>query len=140
MATKLRSCRPSAAVDAVLLTEAPLDAAAVARGLESPTHGAVVTFLGVVRDTERGARISSITYQAYRGMAENELGKIARAGEKRWNVTVVVQHRIGKVPAGRTCLIVAVLGAHRREAFEACQFVIDEIKTKVPIWKVEYQS
>lgn len=139
MATKSHSYRPSAADDAVLLTEEPLNLEAAVRRFESPKNGAVATFLGVVRDTERSSPIRSITYEAYQGMAESELGKIVREASNRWSVEVAVQHRTGKVAVGNPSLIVACCAVHRKEAFEACQFVVDQIKARVTIWKVEYE-
>lgn len=111
---------------------------ALVPAVEGPKRGAVVTFSGVVRDTERGRRISSITYAAYRRMAAREMRLIARAARRRWRVKVAVRHRVGRVPAGRPAVVVACAGKHRKEAFAACRFVIESIKKRVPIWKAEY--
>ena len=98
--------------------------------------GAVVTFLGVVRDTEDGEAITAINYEANEEMALHQFGLIFDAIEKRWPVeSVRLVHRLGVVPAKETSLRVEVITPHRAEAFEACQFLINEMKDKVPIWK-----
>ncbi|MBI4061074.1 MAG: molybdenum cofactor biosynthesis protein MoaE [Elusimicrobia bacterium] len=139
MATKSRSCRPSAAGEAASLSAKPLNLGVVMRRFKSPRHGAVVAFLGVVRDSERGSPIRSIAYEAYQSMAERELGRIKSEARTRWPVEITVSHRTGKVAAGEPSLIVAARGSHRREAFEACQFVVEQIKARAAIWKVEYE-
>ncbi|MDP6904946.1 MAG: molybdenum cofactor biosynthesis protein MoaE [Verrucomicrobiota bacterium] len=98
--------------------------------------GAVVTFLGVVRDTEDGEAITAINYEANEEMALHQFGLIFDAIEKRWPVeSVRLVHRLGVVPAKEASLRVEVITPHRAEAFEACQFLINEMKDKVPIWK-----
>ncbi|MEE2715284.1 MAG: molybdenum cofactor biosynthesis protein MoaE [Verrucomicrobiota bacterium] len=98
--------------------------------------GAVVTFLGVVRGTEDGEAITAINYEANEEMALHQFGLIFDAIEKRWPVeSVRLVHRLGVVPAKEASLRVEVITPHRAEAFEACQFLINEMKDKVPIWK-----
>ncbi len=139
MAMRSRSCRPSAAAEAVLLTEEPLSLEAAVRRFASRKDGAVVSFSGTVRDSEGGAPLRAITYEAYEGMALKELRRIAREAEERWGVRVAVQHRTGRVAAGEASLVVASHGAHRGEAFAACQFVVEQIKARAAIWKVGYE-
>ena len=98
--------------------------------------GAVVTFHGVVRGTEDGEAITAIVYEANEEMALHQFGLIFDALEERWPVeSVRLVHRLGVVPANEASLRVEVIAPHRAEAFEACQFLIDEMKEKVPIWK-----
>ena len=98
--------------------------------------GAVVTFHGVVRGTEDGEAITAIVYEANEEMALHQFGLILDALEERWPVeSVHLVHRLGMVPTNETSLRVEIIGPHRNEAFEACQFLIDEMKDKVPIWK-----
>jgi molybdopterin synthase catalytic subunit len=98
--------------------------------------GAVVTFHGVVRGTEDGEAITAIDYEANEEMALHQFGLIFDALEERWPVeSVRLVHRLGAVPANESSLRVEVIAPHRAEAFEACQFLIDEMKAKVPIWK-----
>jgi len=104
--------------------------------LMSDGMGAVVTFHGVVRGTEDGEAISAINYEANEEMALHQFGLIFDAIEKRWPVeSVRLVHRLGVVPAKEASLRVEVIAPHRAEAFEACQFLINEMKDKVPIWK-----
>jgi len=98
--------------------------------------GAVVTFHGVVRGTEEGEAIAAIDYEANEEMARHQFGLIFDALEKRWPVeSVRLVHRLGVVPANEASLRVEIMAPHRVEAFEACQFLINEMKDKVPIWK-----
>ena len=98
--------------------------------------GAAVTFHGVVRGTEDGEAITAIDYEANEEMALHQFGLIFDAIEKRWPVeSVRLVHRLGVVPAKEASLRVEVIAPHRAEAFEACQFLINEMKDKVPIWK-----
>ena len=98
--------------------------------------GAVVTFHGVVRGTENGEAITAIDYEANEEMARHQFGLIFIAIEKRWPVeSVHLIHRLGIVSVNAPSLWVEVIAPHRAEAFAACQFLIDEMKEKVPIWK-----
>lgn len=121
-------------------TEYSLSLAQAVSKVESSEHGAVVTFSGCVRETEDGQPIDAINYEAYREMAETELAKIAGEATSRWKVRVAVGHRIGRVPVGEASVVVACGGAHRGEAFAACRYVIDELKSRAPIWKVEFEK
>jgi molybdopterin synthase catalytic subunit len=73
-------------------------------------------------------------------MAERELERIAAAAFERWGARLAILHRVGRVPVGEASLVVAAAAPHRREAFEACAFAVDEIKKQAPIWKVEYEE
>ncbi len=98
--------------------------------------GAVVTFHGVVRGTEEGEAIAAIDYEANEEMAQYQFGLIFNAIEERWPVeSVRLVHRLGVVPTDEASLRVEIMAPHRAEAFEACQFLINEMKDKVPIWK-----
>ena len=98
--------------------------------------GAVMTFHGVVRGTEDGEVIAAINYEANEEMARHQFGLIFNAIEERWPVeSVRLAHRLGVVPANEASLRVEIMAPHRVEAFEACQFLINEMKDKVPIWK-----
>jgi len=98
--------------------------------------GAVVTFHGVVRGEENGAPITAIDYEANEPMAQHQFELIFGAMEKQWPLeSVRLIHRLGVVPVNEPSLWVEVVAAHRAEAFAACQFLIDEMKQKAPIWK-----
>jgi molybdopterin synthase catalytic subunit len=105
------------------------------RGL-SGGMGAVVCFTGVVRDTEEGASIRAIEYEAFQPMAEHQFGLLFDEMEKRWPVeSVRVVHRVGVVKVNEASLWVEVVAPHRAEAFAACQWLIDVLKRTVPICK-----
>ena len=98
--------------------------------------GAVVVFHGVVRGTEDGEPIRAIEYEANEMMAQHQFELIFEAIEKQWPVeSIRLVHRVGEVAVNEASLWVEVIAPHRAEAFAACQFLIDEMKAKVPIWK-----
>jgi len=104
--------------------------------LLSDGMGAVVIFHGVVRGEEDGAPITAIDYEANEEMALYQFGLIFDALEERWPVEkACLVHRLGVVVVNEPSLRVEVIAPHRAEAFEACQFLINEMKAKVPIWK-----
>ena len=139
--TKSLSCLPRAGAKTreVLLTGEPLDLEEALEFVSGPEQGAVVSFSGRIRATESGENIRAITYEAYLEMAEKEILKIILKAQSSWNVSLAVRHRVGEVPAGEDSLLVVCSHPHRDRAFQACQFVIDEIKNKVPIWKTGFE-
>jgi molybdopterin synthase catalytic subunit len=103
-----------------------------------PRAGAVVLFLGTVRDNTRGRRVHHLTYEAYETLARREMEKIAAVVAERWPVTrVVIVHRTGRLQVGDISVAIGVSAPHRAEAFDAGRFAIDTLKTSVPIWKKE---
>jgi molybdopterin synthase catalytic subunit len=119
-----------------LLTE-PIDEAALLRERQlSPEMGAVVYFLGVVRNTEGDDRIFALDYESFQQMAEHQFHLLFDDLQKRWPVSSVrVVHRLGRVPVNAASLWVEIVAPHRGEAFAACQWLIDQMKQVVPIWK-----
>ena len=119
------------------ITPDPIDEATlIAERQLSENMGAVVVFHGVVRGEEAGESITSLDYEANEEMARHQFGLIFDALEERWPVeSVRLEHRLGVVPANEASLRVEIIAPHRVEAFEACQFLINEMKEKVPIWK-----
>jgi molybdopterin synthase catalytic subunit len=98
--------------------------------------GAVIDFYGVVRPMEDGREIQGIDYDSHREMAEHQLKRIAEQATDRFALGLVtVHHRIGFIAVGEPSLFLRVASAHRGEAFQASQWIIDELKKKVPIWK-----
>ena len=98
--------------------------------------GAAVYFTGVVRAEEKDAAIRAIDYEAFEKMARHQFDLLFDTIEKRWPIeSIRVVHRLGVVAVGEPSLWVEVIGAHRGEAFDACQWLIDEMKRVVPIWK-----
>jgi molybdopterin synthase catalytic subunit len=125
----------------VRITRDPLDSQSV-RALEEAVtargDGGLVTFQGVVRDNARGKQVRSLEYDAYVEMAEQQMAQIAAKVEARWeDATVAMVHRIGGLEIGECSVVVAVACPHRAEAFEACRYAIDTLKSSVPIWKKE---
>jgi molybdopterin synthase catalytic subunit len=108
----------------------------IARRTMSPEIGAVVYFAGVVRGTEEGEAISGIEYEAFEKMVVHQFNLIFDQIEKRWPIeSIRLIHRVGPVATNEPSLWVEVVAPHRGEAFAACQFLIDEMKRVVPIWK-----
>lgn len=102
--------------------------------------GAVVVFLGTVRDHSPGkAGITHLEYEAYTEQVEAKIAEIVAEAGNRWPILrAVVEHRIGQVEVGEASVGVAVSSPHRAEAFEAARFLIDELKERAPIWKKEH--
>lgn len=121
----------------LLITADPIDEVALLsqRTLSSGV-GAVVHFLGVVRGTEGGATIEALGYEVFQRMAEHQIGLLFDQLEKRWPVeSVRLVHRVGVVKVNEPSLWVEVAAPHRGEAFDACKWLIDEMKRVAPIWK-----
>lgn len=117
----------------------PIDVPAVLRSVTSPQAGAVVTFDGTVRNHARGKKVTHLFYESYGEMALPEMEKIRQEALRRWPIQKLsIVHRIGQIEIGESSVFIAVSAAHRKDAFEACRFVIDTLKTTVPIWKKEH--
>jgi molybdopterin synthase catalytic subunit len=100
--------------------------------------GAIVSFVGTVREMNSESQINHMELEHYPGMTEKSLENIAQQAVKRWKINdVVVIHRIGVLPVGAQIVLVAVASKHRGTAFEACEFIIDFLKTDAPFWKKE---
>jgi molybdopterin synthase catalytic subunit len=116
----------------ISVTQAPL----AARVSDIAGAGAVVDFWGVVRPMEDGLEIEGIDYDAHREMAEHQLKRIAEQAAERFGLKlVIVHHRIGFIAIGEPSLFLRVASPHRSEGFRASQWIVDELKKKVPIWK-----
>jgi molybdopterin synthase catalytic subunit len=136
---KSLSCLPTAAAEPVL-TGFPLRLEVALESVRSVKMGAVVFMLGTVRDLEEGMPIAAIHYEAYEPMAERVIRTVVAEAERRWGVRARAVHRLGRVPAGKAAVLVAVAGVHREEAFAACRFVIDAVKERAPIWKARFEK
>jgi molybdopterin synthase catalytic subunit len=100
--------------------------------------GAVATFIGCVRDANDGAGVTAMTLEHYPGMTERALGDICSQAQERWDLLdALVVHRVGALVPGDQIVLVVTLGAHRGPAFEACEFIMDYLKTRAPFWKKE---
>src|SRR5258705_144239 len=136
-ASLFRTCSLSAMDWITTIAAEPVDEAKVVNGRRmSRDMGAAVYFSGVVRATEDGKTISAIDYEAFKPMAERQFHLIFDQVEKRWPIeSIRLIHRLGIVKVNEPSLWVEVIAPHRGEAFAACQFIIDEMKKVVPIWK-----
>lgn len=121
-----------------MITDKPIRLEEHLTGDFDPKCGAVVTFCGVVRSTNEGRNVVGMFYDCYRQMAEPEIGRVVDDVTSECGVRgLKVVHRIGELAVGELSLLVVASSEHRREAFEATQRVVDEIKRRVPIWKKE---
>jgi molybdopterin synthase catalytic subunit len=122
----------------IRLTHDEIDHNALTEQVRRADCGAVVTFLGTVRDLT-GERVTvALDYEAYPGMAEKKLAEIEAETRRRWPVgDVALVHRLGRLEVGAVSVAVAVSCPHRAQAFEACRYAIDRLKELVPIWKKE---
>ena len=122
----------------IQITREPLDRNALVAAVTDPGAGGIVVFEGVVRDNARGKQVRYLEYDVYPEMAMQQIRQIISEAEKRWAVDrVAVAHRIGRLEIGEASVIIVVATPHRAEAFEACRYIIDTLKTTVPIWKKE---
>jgi molybdopterin synthase catalytic subunit len=116
--------------------DAGAEIAALRRG--NPKIGAVASFIGIARDVNEGDSVSRLVLEHYPGMTEKALEKIVAEARGRWDVMdILVVHRVGELKPADQIVLVAVAGAHRGEAFAACEFVMDYLKTRAPFWKQE---
>ena len=110
----------------------------VALRRDNPKIGAVASFIGVCRDANAGTAVTKMTLEHYPGMTEKALEKIVAEAKARWDVMdVLVVHRVGELEPTDQIVLVVVTGAHRGEAFSACEFIMDYLKTRAPFWKKE---
>ncbi len=122
----------------IQLTDQPIDVPAVVDAARSTAAGAVVVFLGTVRKTTDGRETDSLDYECYPEMAEKKLAELETEARQRWPLTdCAIIHRLGHLGVGEASVAVAASSLHRREAFEAAEWLIDRIKQVVPIWKKE---
>ena len=105
---------------------------------ESGDSGATVIFVGTVRNYSENGRVLGMNYESYIGMAEERIKKIEYSVQKMWNIKKInIIHRIGDLNVGDPSVMIAISTPHSKDAFEACQFILEKIKHDVPIWKKE---
>ena len=123
----------------VELTENTIQADKFLSQVQSTQAGAVVVFLGTTREYTRNQRTLRLAYQAYSEMAERKLAELEVTAQRRWPIVkCAIVHRLGTVELGEASILVAVSTPHRRDAFEAAQWLMDTIKQDIPIWKQEH--
>jgi molybdopterin synthase catalytic subunit len=120
------------------LTREPIEYHSLTELVRRPECGAVVTFLGTVRDLTGDKVTTALEYEAYPGMAEKKLAEIEAETRARWPIgDIMMVHRVGHLAVGEISVAVAVSCPHRHQAFDACRHAIDRLKEIVPIWKKE---
>lgn len=109
------------------------------RYLQSPDAGAINLFIGTVRNHAQGKKVDKLTFEAYGPMALKEMNRIALEAKNKWQLNkLAIMHVTGEKEVGEPVVLIGVSCAHRQASFEACRFLIDELKKTVPIWKHEF--
>ncbi len=121
------------------ITDKPIDILKVIEAASLHEAGAINTFIGTVRNQTSGKKVLRLEYEAYEPMAVSEINKIIDTAGKTWHLLgCAVSHRTGTLMPGEIAVVVAVSTPHRKESFAVCQFIIDNLKETVPIWKKEF--
>ena len=120
------------------LSDAPVDPGALLDAVRRDGDGGLALFVGVVRDHNDGRRVDRLEYEAYEEMATRQMSQLAEQALARFAVRhVTLVHRLGRLLIGETSVLIVVAAAHRAPAFDACRWLIDTLKSTVPIWKKE---
>src|SRR5436305_11071319 len=123
------------------LVDRAIDPAALVREVADTRHGATILFIGTVRDINDGREVSGMEYSAYHSMAARELDDIAREASEQFGThDIVVEHRLGTLELGDASVAIAVAHPHRGAAYDASRYVIEQLKRRVPIWKLEHYT
>ncbi|MGG4166209.1 molybdenum cofactor biosynthesis protein MoaE [Rossellomorea vietnamensis] len=125
--------------DLFVITDAPISTEEVSAKVESRDAGAVTIFCGTVREWTKGRRTLYLEYQAYKSMAVKKLAEIGVQVQEKWPAAkVAITHRVGRLEISDLAVVIAVSSPHRKAAYEANEYVIEQIKKIVPIWKKEH--
>jgi molybdopterin synthase catalytic subunit len=120
------------------LTRTPISMDDLLREVAQPGCGGTCLFLGTVRNGPAEGGVTAIEYSAYEEMVKVEFGRLVADAGARWpEVRIAVRHRLGRIPVGEASIAIAAAAPHRAQAFEACRFVIEEVKRRIPVWKKE---
>ncbi len=123
----------------VRLMREPFDLKEALNSIASPEAGGYVFFLGKVRDENHGRKVLKLVYEAYPEMAEGEMERIREEALRRFVILdMVIWHRYGELVVGEDTILIIAAAKHRKDAFEACEWAIDEVKSRVPVWKREF--
>jgi molybdopterin synthase catalytic subunit len=123
------------------ITASPLDSHAVEARVAHPGCGALISFVGLVRDHHAGRRVTALDYQAYPAMCARIAARIGQEILERWpGARVAMAHRVGSLAIGEASIVIAVAAPHRVEAYEASRYCIDRIKAILPVWKREHYA
>lgn len=122
----------------VQLSREPIDIAEAYQFLQTPAAGGLALFIGTTRQWTAGQGTLSLTYEGYESMALKEMHRLLDVAVNRWPIhRACLLHRLGEVPLAEASVLVGIATSHRPEAFEACRYLIDQLKVQVPIWKQE---
>ena len=122
-------------------TREPIAPAGLLAAVAAPECGATCLFLGTVRDGPEDGGVTAIEYSAYEEMVETEFARLLADAGARWpDARIAVRHRLGTIPVGEASVAIAAAAPHRAQAFDACRFVIEEVKRRIPVWKKELRS
>lgn len=120
------------------LIREPITVDALLAEVSSAERGGTCLFLGTVRNGPEEHGVTAIEYSAYEQMVEAEFGRLLADATARWpEARIAVRHRLGTIPVGAASIAIAAAAPHRAQAFEACRFVIEEVKRRIPVWKKE---
>jgi len=122
----------------IKITDKPIQIEEATKAATALGSGAINVFVGTVRNESKGKTVRWLEYEAFESMAVSEIKKITQQASEKWRIEgYAVIHRVGTLHPGDTAVVIAVSTPHRKESFEACQFIIDTIKERVPIFKKE---
>lgn len=122
-----------------MITQKIIEPALLEQEMQDPTCGAVVTFVGKVRNHHQGKEVISLTYEAYVPMVKKVFGEIIQEAKEKFHLpNIRIVHRVGNLTIGDVAVWIGAQSAHRREAFRACEYTINELKSRAPIWKKEH--
>jgi len=125
----------------VNITDRPISIDKILDAVADPRAGGTVLFMGTVRDSSKGMAVSKLRVETAKGLAKSDLVRIAKVAVEKFDVIgVSIAHRTGTLRVGDTIVAIAVSAPHRKHAFSACRFLIDELKRTTPIWKKEFGS
>ncbi len=120
----------------IRIQDEPIDYSALIENMRNEAVGSIVSFLGTVRNTSVNIKVSGLEYSSYRDMALKMMGEIAEEAVRKYGITdYAIVHRLGRLSLKEDSVAICVASPHRKEGFRACEFIIDSIKEKVPIWK-----
>jgi molybdopterin synthase catalytic subunit len=124
--------------NSVRITKTPIDVDSIVSEVGDDSAGGTVVFIGTIRNINDGKSVDELEYETYREMGEKKVLEIESEAKARWPVKEIrAVHRYGKLKVGEVSVVVAVSSEHRKEAFEACRYVIDKMKRTLPLWKKE---
>lgn len=124
----------------IAISDQPIDLNALIAQVEDHGSGGLVLFVGRVRNYSNGEKVVALEYEAHEPMALKKMQQICAAARERWPANkIAMVHRVGRLALGEASVAIAVVCAHRADAFAACRYAIDELKAKVPIWKKEFR-